>query len=59
MRRIVLVDDLDFSVAAFDDLTAPNLLQPVWRDGKLLKNWTFDEVRANAQLAEAEHQRAA
>ena len=25
-----------------------NLLQPVWRDGKLLREWTFDEVRARA-----------
>jgi hypothetical protein len=24
---------------------APNLLQPIWRDGKLLKDWTFDQVR--------------
>jgi nicotinamide phosphoribosyltransferase len=40
-------------------LAAPNLLQPVWRDGKLLKDWTFDQVRANAQLVEAEYQKAA
>ncbi len=25
-----------------------DLLQPVWRDGKFLKEWTFDEVRENA-----------
>lgn len=25
-----------------------NLLQPVWRDGELLRDWTFDEVRARA-----------
>ena len=25
-----------------------NLLQPVWRDGRLLVDWTFDEVRARA-----------
>lgn len=25
-----------------------NLLQPVWRDGELLKDWTFAEIRARA-----------
>lgn len=29
---------------------AVNLLQPVWRNGKLLRQWTFDEVRENARL---------
>jgi nicotinamide phosphoribosyltransferase len=37
----------------------PNLLQPVWRDGKLLKDWTFDQVRAHAQLVGTEVQKAA
>lgn len=32
---------------------AVNLLQPVWRDGKLLRKWTFDEVRQNAKLTPA------
>jgi nicotinamide phosphoribosyltransferase len=28
---------------------AASLLQPVWKDGKFIKTYTFDEVRANAK----------
>jgi nicotinamide phosphoribosyltransferase len=53
-ERILTVREDDPAYA-----TTPNLLQPVWRDGKLLKDWTFDQVRAHAQLADAEIQKAA
>src|SRR5262249_50733270 len=52
--RILTVREDDPTYAA-----TPNLLQPVWRDGKLLKDWTFDQVRAHAQLGDAEVQKAA
>jgi nicotinamide phosphoribosyltransferase len=28
---------------------ADSLLKPVWQDGKFIKHWTFDEVRANVR----------
>ena len=28
-----------------------NMLQPVWQDGRLLKDWGFEEIRARADAA--------
>ena len=39
-------------------LDAP-LMQTVWRNGTMLKRWSFDEVRANAALTSAPAQMAA
>jgi hypothetical protein len=33
----------------YDQITdEQDLLQTVWKDGKFVKEWSFDEVRANA-----------
>ena len=46
--------DYDGKVVVVDDATpeqeAASLLQPVWKDGKFVKGYTFDEVRANAKV---------
>jgi nicotinamide phosphoribosyltransferase len=40
---------IGLEAARVDQLAGrPNMLQPVWRDGELLRDWTFDEVRARA-----------
>lgn len=34
----------------YDISQASDLLQPVWRDGKLLRDQTFAEIRKNAEV---------
>ena len=55
-------DGADGPLTAYDDSqvvmrdeiarTGGNLLQTVWKDGKFVKEYTFDEVRANTGLVE-------
>lgn len=45
-RRIEVVDDLGHEVGLANDL-----LKPVFKDGKLLKEWTFAEVRERAAIS--------
>ena len=48
-RQAVVEGYVGLEAARVDQLAGrQNLLQPVWRDGKLLVDWTFDEVRARA-----------
>lgn len=48
-RQVVVEGAGGLEGARIDQLAGrANLLQPVWRDGKLLRDWTFDEVRARA-----------
>jgi hypothetical protein len=42
-----------------DASAEPNLLTPVWRNGALLRDWSFAEVRANAALTPAASEQAA
>lgn len=43
--ELYVLDHLDKRSAAVYDYV--NLLQPIFRDGQLLRNWTFEEVRSN------------
>lgn len=48
-RQAVVEGYLGPEAARIDQLAGrQNLLQPVWRDGRLLVDWTLDEVRARA-----------
>ena len=52
--RLAVVAGPDGSVLTTRESTADpgrNLLAPVWRNGRLLRDFTFDEVRRNAALA--------
>ena len=49
-RRAVVIEDGDiFDVPEVELGGRANLLQPVWENGKLLRDWTFDEVRERAR----------
>jgi nicotinamide phosphoribosyltransferase len=51
--RLAVVAGPDGSVLTMRESTADparNLLAPVWRNGRLLRDFTFDEVRRNAAL---------
>jgi len=48
-RQAVVESYIGLESARVDQLAGrQNLLQPVWRDGELLVDWTFDAVRARA-----------
>ena len=48
-RQAVVEGTGGLEAARIDQLAnRQNLLQPVWRDGSLLVDWTFEEVRARA-----------
>lgn len=48
-RQAVVAGAGGLEAARADQLVGrENLLQPVWRDGQLLRDWTFDEIRARA-----------
>ncbi|QRI63640.1 nicotinate phosphoribosyltransferase [Shinella sp. PSBB067] len=48
-RQAVVENYIGLEAARVDQLAGrQNLLQPVWRDGRLLVDWSFDEVRARA-----------
>jgi nicotinamide phosphoribosyltransferase len=48
-RQAVVEGYVGLEAARVDQLAGrQNLLQPVWRDGELLVDWTFDAVRARA-----------
>lgn len=48
-RQAVVAGVGGLEAARIDQLAGrENLLQPVWRDGRLLVDWTFDAVRARA-----------
>ena len=48
-RQAVVESYIGLEAARVDQLAGrQNLLQPVWRDGELLVDWTFDAVRARA-----------
>ncbi|WP_337183246.1 nicotinate phosphoribosyltransferase [Shinella sp.] len=48
-RQAVVENYIGLEAARVDQLAGrQNLLQPVWRDGRLLIDWSFDEVRARA-----------
>lgn len=48
-RQAVVEGAGGLEAARIDQLAnRQNLLQPVWRDGELLREWSFDEVRARA-----------
>jgi len=46
--HLSLVDGLDIKTQA--NLSQGNMLQPVWRDGRFIKKWTWDEVKRNLKL---------
>lgn len=49
-RRAVVVVDGDPQGVHLNDLAGrENLLQPVWEAGRLLRDWSFEEVRARAR----------
>jgi nicotinamide phosphoribosyltransferase len=50
-RQAVVSVNGELIARRLDALDGENHLQPVWRNGKLLKTWTFDEVRARADNA--------
>jgi nicotinamide phosphoribosyltransferase len=48
-RQAVVEGYIGLEAARVDQLAGrANMLQPVWRDGELLQDWTFDAVRARA-----------
>lgn len=48
-RQAVVENYIGLEAARVDQLAGrQNLLQPVWRDGRLVVDWSFDEVRARA-----------
>ena len=48
-RQAVVEGYVGLEGARVDQLAGrKNLLQPVWRDGELLTDWTFEQVRARA-----------
>jgi nicotinamide phosphoribosyltransferase len=51
-RVAAIADGTDIVAVPMADLGArQNLLQPVWENGRLLKDWSFDEIRAQAGAA--------
>lgn len=50
-RRAVVSDGRDMLGIHLEDIGArENLLQPVWQNGELLKDWSFDEIRTIAAM---------
>jgi nicotinamide phosphoribosyltransferase len=50
-RLALIKENGKFKTIRFDELgDRKNYLEPVWRNGKLLKDYTFDEVRQNAEV---------
>ena len=49
-RQAVVDVNGEWVAQRLDQATGPNMLQPVWRNGELLKRWTFDEIRARAAV---------
>ncbi len=58
-RQKVLRSCEGFRVAREDASPEPGLLAPVWRNGELLRDMSFAEVRANAALPIAASEKAA
>jgi len=51
-RQAVVKDGLDLLGMPLAELgRRDNMLQPVWQDGRLLKDWGFEEIRARADAA--------
>jgi nicotinamide phosphoribosyltransferase len=51
-RVAAIADGTDIVAVPLAELgRRPNLLQPVWENGRLLKEWSFDEIRARASAA--------
>lgn len=51
-RQAVIRDGKDIFPIPLADLgQRENLLQPVWQDGRLLKDWGFEEIRRHADAA--------
>ncbi|MHB0951384.1 MAG: nicotinate phosphoribosyltransferase [Allorhizobium sp.] len=49
-RRAVVAEDGDTVVIRLDETGGrASLLQPVWENGRLLKDWSFDEIRRRAE----------
>lgn len=49
-RRAVVAEDGDTVVIRLDEAGGrASLLQPVWENGRLLKDWSFDEIRRRAE----------
>jgi nicotinamide phosphoribosyltransferase len=48
-RQAVVLDHGELDAVSLEDLgTRKNWLQPVWKNGELLVDWTLAEVRARA-----------
>lgn len=48
-RQAVIREDGEYAAVPLKDLgDRENLMQPVWEDGQLLKDWTFAEIREKA-----------
>jgi nicotinamide phosphoribosyltransferase len=50
-QAVTLADGRPEAVPLKDLGARENLLQPVWQDGELLRDWTFQEIRARAASA--------
>ncbi len=51
-RVAAIADGTDIVAIPLGELgSRENLLQPIWENGRLLKEWSFDEVRARASAA--------
>jgi len=51
-RVAAIADGYDIVTLPLEDLgSRANLLQPVWQDGKLLVDWSLDEIRERATAA--------
>lgn len=49
-RAVVMVDGAPADLHASELGGQEDLLQPVWRDGELLRDWTFEDIKARARL---------
>ena len=48
-RLAVITDGTDIVNIPLTELgNRENILQPVWENGRLVRDWTFDEVRKRA-----------
>lgn len=52
-QAVVMVDGVPVAVPLKDLGNRENLMQPVWRDGELKRNWTFADIRARANPTSA------
>lgn len=50
LGEVVSYDDTDVMGRGLCNAEGKNLLETVWKDGKFVKEYTFDEVRANSGL---------